>query len=77
VAGAAAGGFHSLALKADGTTVAWGWNDFGQCNVPNRNNVSTLFLLLGNRLPQTVSGKTQKLAGSLINGCDRLNKAPQ
>jgi hypothetical protein len=25
---------HSLALKADGTVVAWGDNTFGQCNVP-------------------------------------------
>lgn len=24
------GGFHSLALKADGTVWAWGWNGFGQ-----------------------------------------------
>jgi len=30
----AAGGENSLALKADGTVVAWGDNDGGQCNVP-------------------------------------------
>lgn len=30
----AAGGFHSLALKDDGTVVAWGENDCGQTNVP-------------------------------------------
>ena len=48
VSAIAAGVNHSLALKADGTTIAWGWNGFGQCNVPNRSNVSTLFLLLGN-----------------------------
>jgi alpha-tubulin suppressor-like RCC1 family protein len=30
----AAGGYHSLALKADGTVVAWGDNDSGQCIVP-------------------------------------------
>jgi alpha-tubulin suppressor-like RCC1 family protein len=30
----AAGGFHSLALKSDGTVVAWGYNDFGQSTVP-------------------------------------------
>jgi len=30
-----AGGYaHSLALKADGTVVAWGWNDYGQTIVP-------------------------------------------
>jgi len=32
---AAAGGYrHSLALKADGTVAAWGFNSFGQTNVP-------------------------------------------
>ena len=30
----ACGGNHSLALKTDGTVVAWGKNDRGQCNVP-------------------------------------------
>ena len=30
----AAGYDHSLALKADGTVVAWGRNQNGQCNVP-------------------------------------------
>ena len=29
VAAVAGGGAHSLALKADGTVVAWGDNDFG------------------------------------------------
>jgi len=30
----AAGGWHSLALKADGTVAAWGYNNYGQTNVP-------------------------------------------
>ena len=30
----AAGGYHSLALKADGTVMAWGANAYGQTNVP-------------------------------------------
>ena len=30
----AGGGNHSLALKDDGTVVAWGGNEYGQCNVP-------------------------------------------
>jgi len=29
----AAGGFHTVGLKADGTVVAVGWNDDGQCDV--------------------------------------------
>ncbi|MDC1486672.1 hypothetical protein N8134_03955 [Flavobacteriales bacterium] len=27
--------YHSLALKVDGTVVAWGWNAYYQCDVPN------------------------------------------
>jgi alpha-tubulin suppressor-like RCC1 family protein len=30
----AAGGYHALALRKDGTVVAWGDNGYGQCNVP-------------------------------------------
>ena len=33
----AAGEYHSLGLKADGSIVAWGSNDYGQCNVPAPN----------------------------------------
>ena len=29
-----AGAYHSLALKNDGTVVAWGDNTFGQTNIP-------------------------------------------
>jgi hypothetical protein len=34
VTGIAAGGFHSLALKSDGTVVAWGDDGLGQTDVP-------------------------------------------
>ncbi len=33
----AAGYDHSLGLKSDGSIVAWGWNYYGQCDVPEPN----------------------------------------
>ena len=35
VVAVAAGGFHNLVLKGDGTVVAWGENNSGQTNVPS------------------------------------------
>ncbi|MBK6900025.1 MAG: hypothetical protein IPH09_12405 [bacterium] len=29
--------YNSLGLKADGSVVVWGWNEYGQCNVPAPN----------------------------------------
>ncbi len=34
VRGAAVGAFHTVALRPDGTVLAWGGNQAGQCNVP-------------------------------------------
>jgi alpha-tubulin suppressor-like RCC1 family protein len=31
----ATGDYHSLALKRDGTVIAWGLNTAGQCEVPS------------------------------------------
>ncbi|MBP7050009.1 MAG: hypothetical protein KBE65_03250 [Phycisphaerae bacterium] len=37
-----AGGYHSLALTADGTLMAWGENTVGQCNIPFGNNFAAI-----------------------------------
>ena len=31
----AAGAYHTVALRTDGSVVAWGWNPYGQTDVPN------------------------------------------
>ena len=33
----AAGWYHSLGVRSDGSIVAWGRNDYGQCDVPSPN----------------------------------------
>ena len=39
----AAGSYHSLALKVDGTVAGWGWNDYGQATPPdNLSDVVTI-----------------------------------
>ena len=37
VVSVAAGWSHSLGLKTDGSIVAWGYNNYGQCNIPSPN----------------------------------------
>jgi alpha-tubulin suppressor-like RCC1 family protein len=50
----AAGGFHSLAFKSDGTVWAWGWNDRGQLG----NGTTGLRFAPGATTPAQVSGLT-------------------
>jgi alpha-tubulin suppressor-like RCC1 family protein len=37
IAETATGGFHTVALKLDGTLAAWGWDAYRQCTVPHGN----------------------------------------
>ncbi|MCJ7728698.1 MAG: hypothetical protein MUO27_02285 [Sedimentisphaerales bacterium] len=34
----AAGKYHALAIRSSGSLVAWGWNNYGQCDVPEGND---------------------------------------
>jgi len=71
VAGIAAGSYHSLALCADGTVVAWGQNSFGQLGdntTTNRfapvavNTVSGLSALAGETVVSVAAGSSHSLA---------------
>ncbi|MSR75938.1 MAG: hypothetical protein EXS14_10775, partial [Planctomycetes bacterium] len=44
-----AGVFHTLALRSDGTVMAWGWNAYGQLGLGNNTNQYT---------PQQIPGLT-------------------
>ena len=47
----ASGEFHNLALKRDGTVMAWGDNVFGQSIVPT-NLTNVIAIVAGRRDPQ-------------------------
>ena len=66
----AAGMYHSLALRADGSVIAWGGNDRGQCDVPSGHNYQAIAAGFEYSLALTVDG--QLIAwGSNENGqCD-------
>jgi alpha-tubulin suppressor-like RCC1 family protein len=44
----AAGGYHSLALKSDGSLTSWGWNEYGQGNPPKGNDFNAISAGWGN-----------------------------
>jgi alpha-tubulin suppressor-like RCC1 family protein len=48
--GIAAGFWHNVAVKADGSLVAWGNNDFSQCNVPAGNDFAAVAAGLAHHL---------------------------
>ena len=67
----AAGGYHSLALKPDGTVWAWGYNDNGQLGDRTRSDRST---------PVQVSnlrGMLGSVAGGMVGGAALSVLGPQ
>lgn len=59
-----AGSAHALAIRTDGTLAAWGWNAFGQLNVPAGNNFRQVDGGYGHGLALTTAGT---LAGWGLN----------
>ncbi|TFG47193.1 MAG: PASTA domain-containing protein, partial [Candidatus Brocadiia bacterium] len=68
----AAGGYHGLALKADGAIAGWGENDYGEASPPSGNDVVAVAageahsLALKGMLVPDVVGMTQAEAESAI-----------
>lgn len=56
-----AGGTHSLALCADGTLAAWGWNKYGQLGVPGITQ-SPIAVATGNTVARIAIGGSHSLA---------------
>jgi alpha-tubulin suppressor-like RCC1 family protein len=70
VAALAAGGYHTLALKGDGTVWAWGWNAFGQLGLGDTINrfIPVQVPITGQLPPTPPSGLTATaISSSQIN----------
>ena len=64
----AAGGYHSLALKSDGSIVGWGSNDYGEASPPEGNDFVAIAASWDYSLAIRRSCKYE-LAGDLNDDC--------
>jgi len=62
----AAGKYHGLAIRSDGSLVAWGSNSYGQCNVPGGND----FIAIAGGSRHSIALKSD---GSIIGWGDNTN----
>ena len=71
-----AGNGFTVGLKADGTVVATGWNDFGQCDISDWNNIISIAVhgdhTIGIKSDGTAVA-TGILGGSISEKCDVSN----
>ncbi len=72
--GIAGGAFHSLALRKDGTVVAWGYNADGETNVPT--GVNTIVAAAGGRFHNLAAGRDGTVAAWGYNGSGQATVPP-
>jgi len=58
----AAGEYHSLGLRADGSLYAWGWNNYGQLGSPTNSGTNT-----ATPTPQLVAGTYTQIAAGVYH----------
>ena len=74
----ASGANHIVALKNDGTVVAWGLNDSGQCNVPDGlKNVKDICAGGDHTMALTEDGKVIAWGNSIKSQCDVPKDLPR
>ena len=65
-----AGSHHSLAIKEDGTVVAWGYNLDGQCDVPRNLKAVAVSAGIGHSLAIKEDGTVVVWGSNLDGQCD-------